>query len=141
MIDKAQQNSANALYEEGMSYNWRQDKSPANSALSRANLERAAALGHTKALREVAEMIFIGSGGPQNQEQALRLKWGAFKQGDNDALEELSAMLESYAESSTEPNDRRRAENAAQKAEAASELLRWLESYLYELVRLKNTES
>ncbi len=127
---------AKALYEEGMKYNWRQDKSPANAALSRATLECAAAMGHTKARRELAEMIFQGSGGPQNREHALWLKWSAFVRGDGEALEELSALLESYAESVTPPGARQRATDAARKAEEVSERVGWLGNYLHELARL-----
>lgn len=136
MTDKPQKDLAATLYEEGMKYNWRQDKSPANAALSRANLERAAALGHSKAIRELAEMIFQGSGGPQNQEYALWLKWSAFVRGDNEALEELSALLESFAESVTQPGARQRAIEATRKAEEVGERLGWLGNYLHDLARM-----
>jgi TPR repeat protein len=126
---------ADRLYAEGMKYNWRQNQSPANAALSRAAFERAANLGHTKALRELAEMVFLGSGGQMDQEQALWLKWSAFRQNDDDALEELVALLESYAESGLDGDEARRATKAAQKAEEAAEHLSYLGSYLFELVR------
>ena len=86
MTGKQELNDADALYEEGMKYNWRQNGSFANAALSRANLQQAAVLGHTKALRELAEMMFAGSGGPKDQEHALWLKWSAFCRGDQESL-------------------------------------------------------
>lgn len=133
MHEKSPQDFAEELYAEGMRYNWRGAASSANAMLSRATLERAAATGHTKALRELSEMMFQGSGGPQNQEQALWLKWSAVVRGDIDALEELSALLESYAESLTQPNGRQHASEGARKAEEASEKLQWLGSYLHGL--------
>ncbi len=136
MTHESRNDVGEELYEEGMKYNWRQSESPANAALSRATLERAAATGHTKAIREVAEMMFQGSGGPKNQEHALWLKWSAFVRGDSDALEELSALLESYAESMPQPNDRQRASDAARKTEEAAERLAWLQSYLHGVARL-----
>lgn len=138
MTDKPQNDPAEALYKEGMKYNWRQDKSPANATLSRATLESAAATGHTKALRELAEMMFQGSGGPRNQEHALWLKWSAFVRGDTEALEELSALLESYAEYVDQPDDRLRVNSAARKVEEASELLSWIGNYLHKLARLNS---
>jgi hypothetical protein len=137
MSDDPEKNLPEWLYAEGMKYNWRQDQSPANAALSRAAFERAANLGHTKALRELAEMIFLGSGGPKDQEHALWLKWSAFRRNDDEALEELVALLQSYAESGLAGSEQRRAINAAQKAEEAAERLSYLGGYLAELVREK----
>jgi len=136
MTDSAETNLAEFLYAEGMRYNWRQD-SPVNAALSRANLERAAALGHTKAMRELAEMVFVGSGGPVDAEQALLLKWSAFMKGDEESLEELACLLGSYAEGNVDSGTKKRAENAAQKAEDAVEGLRYVSSFVRELYRIK----
>lgn len=117
-------------YADGMQYNWRDAESPKNAMLARALLERAAALEHPKALRELAEMEFSGTGGPKNQEHALWLKWAAIVRGDHEALEELSALLETYAESIPNSLEKNRAAGAAAKAEAAGEALQWLGSYL-----------
>jgi hypothetical protein len=138
MSEKLQQSLADVLYEEGMQYNWRHAESPACAALSRANLERAAAMGHCKALREVAEMVFVGAGGVQNREHALWLKWSAFMRGDVEVLEDLSALLESYAEGLTQTTDVQRASSGARKAAEAKEHLQWLGGYLHELLREKN---
>ncbi len=137
MTDKSETNAAEALYAEGMKYNWRQNESPANAALSRANLERAAALGHTKAIRELAEMMFAGSGGPKDQEHALWLKWSACVRGDDESLEELAALLDSYAENVSDSGTQVRATNAARKSEEAYERLRYVGSFVHELFRTK----
>jgi TPR repeat protein len=135
MTDKTSANSAEEMYEEGMRYNWRQDQSLANSSLARALLERAARMNHTKAIRELAEMIFAGSGGPQNHTQALWLKWQAFVRGDYEALEELSDLLESYADIVTDSDSKLRARDAAKRVEEAYERLSGVGSYLAGLVR------
>ena len=137
MMEKPPANIAEALYDEGMRYNWRQAASPANAALARAGLERAASLGHMKALREAAEMMFLGSGGPKDEEHALWLKWAAFVRGDGDALEELSALLGSYAESASDPSAKRDAARAALQAEEADERLRRVGTYVHDLLRKK----
>lgn len=137
MTDMPEMNLAEVLYSEGMKYNWRQNESPANAALSRANLERAAALGHTKAIREFAEMMFAGSGGQKDQEHALWLKWSAFARGDDESLEELAALLDSYAENVADSGTQKRAVLAARKAEEADERLRYLRSFVHELFRTK----
>lgn len=141
MTDKPHLDIAEEIYAEGMKYNWREAESPANAMLARACLERAAATGHTKALRELSEMMFQGSGGLRNQEHALWLKWSACARGDFDAFEELSTLLESFALSLTHEDDRRRAIDGARKAEEVAEQLQWLKSYLHELVRLNLTQT
>jgi TPR repeat protein len=137
MNDTPELDLAEQLYAEGMKYNWRQSQSPANAALSRANLERAAALGHTKAIREFAEMMFAGSGGPKDEEQALWFKWSAFVKGDNESLEELATLLESYAENTADAGMQQRATTAARKAEEAHERLRSVRNFVHELIRMK----
>lgn len=141
MTDKPDLDIAATLYTEGMKYNWRHTESPANAALSRANLERAAALGHTKAIRELAEMIFVGSGGPKDEEHALWLKWAAFVRGDQESLEELSALLDSYSDNATDPEIRTRASNAARKTEEAEEQLRYVGGFVHELFRAKRVSA
>lgn len=131
MSDAPDKDLADELYREGMKYNWRGDDSLANSTLSRAAFERSASFGHTKALRELAEMMFLGSGGPREMEHALWLKWSAYRKNDEEALEELVALLESYAESGADPDNRRRADKAARKAEEAGEQLRCVSSFLH----------
>lgn len=137
MTDRPETNLAESLYAEGMKYNWRQNESLANAALSRANLERAAAMHHTKAIRELAEMMFVGSGGPKDQERALWLKWSASVRGDGDALEELADLLDSYAENVSDSETQAHATNAARKADEAFERLRYVGSFVHELFRTK----
>lgn len=137
MIGKPETNLAEILYAEAMKYNWRQNESPANATLQRANLERAAALGHTKSIRELAEMMFAGSGGPKDQEHALWLKWSAFVRGDDESLEELAALLDSYAENVSDSGTQARAANAARKTKEAYERLRYVGSFVHELFRTK----
>lgn len=67
---------ADDLYARGMRHNWRHSESLEQATLSRANLQQAASLGHLKAMRELAEMLYAGSGGPKDCEWALWLKWG-----------------------------------------------------------------
>lgn len=118
------------LYEQAMQHDWRQPESPAHAALARGLLERAAHGGHKKALRELAEMMFAGVGGPHEPERALALKWNAFKLGEIEALEELSALLGSYAEELIKPEEQSRSKRAADKAEEAYELVKWIDSYI-----------
>jgi len=122
--------SLQQLYEQAMQHNWREAESPAHAALARGMLERAAHGGHSKALRELAEMMFYGAGGPKEPERAIALKWRSLMLGEVEALEELSALLETYSEDQIKPDDRSRSKAAADKAEAAYELLRWIESYV-----------
>lgn len=137
MSDTLGNELANRLYAEGMQYNWRGDESLANATLSRAAFERSAALGHTKAQRELAEMMFLGSGGPKDMERALWLKWSAYRKNDEEALEELVALLESYAEFGVDSDSQRRAGNAARKVEEARGHLRYVGDFLHALVREK----
>jgi hypothetical protein len=125
-----EKDSLQDLYEQAMQHDWRQAESPSHAAFARALLERAAAGQHTKALRELSEVMFAGVGGPREPERALALKWAAFKRGDTEALDELSALLGSYSEEMIKALDRERAKVAAEKAEQAYVLISWIESYL-----------
>jgi len=125
--------SLHLLYEQAMQHNWREAESPAHAALARGMLERAAHGGHRKALRELAEMMFFGTGGPTEPERAIGLKWKAVMLGEVEALEELSALLGTYSEAQIKPDDRSRSKAAADKAAAAYELLRWIEGYVSQL--------
>ncbi|SJM92021.1 hypothetical protein [Crenothrix polyspora] len=129
---------AQFLYEEGMRYNWRGPDSGANAAVARASFEQATRLRHPRAMRELAEMMFVGSGGAKEQERALQLKFHAARLGEIEALEELSALLGSYAEEQVKPSERNRAELAAKKAEQAGELLHYLGSYIAGLAPLSH---
>lgn len=131
---------AEALYTEGMEYDWRQDKSPAAATLARAAFQQSATMGHTGALRSLAHMIFDGRGGGQDQKQALLLLWSAFRRGDRDALEELSDMLGSYAEV-TSPSKHKQAEQMAQKVGEVAALVSFIESFMHELVRERAGDS
>jgi hypothetical protein len=124
------QESLQVLYEQAMEHNWRQAESPAQTALARGLLERATHGGHSKALRELSEMMFVGAGGPREPERAIALKWKSFIRGEIEALEDLSALLESYSEDQIRPDDRNRSKAAADKAEAAHQLISWIESYV-----------
>ena len=97
---------AEKLYREGLNYNWREGHLPENLMCARAAFTNAARLGHVKAGREVAEMIFFGSGGPKDMEEALLRMWNAYGKNDEEALDELVALLESYAESDLAPEKR-----------------------------------
>lgn len=94
-------NLAEQLFNEGMKYDWHQDKSPAAATLARAAFQQAATMGYPKAIRALAHMTFEGRGGFKDKEHALLMLWSAFAiNGDHESLEELSDMLESYAEES-----------------------------------------
>jgi TPR repeat protein len=131
-MDESSQSHERAqfLYEEGKKYNWRGPESGANVAVARAAFEQAASLRHPKAMCELADMMFVGSGGAKEQERALQLKFHAARLGEIGALEELSALLGSYAEEQVKPSERSRAELAGKKAEQAGELLHYLASYI-----------
>ena len=90
MNEKASDDSADRLYAEGMKHDWRQDQSLAAATLARATFHQAATVGHSKAIRALAHMIFEGRGGSQDREQALLLLWSAFLCGDHDSLDELA---------------------------------------------------
>lgn len=93
-------NLAEQLFNEGMKFDWNQDKSPAAATLARANFQQSATMGYPKAIRALAHMTFEGRGGFKDQEHALLMLWSAFIKGDHESLDELSDMLESYAEES-----------------------------------------
>ena len=138
MSDHNDRDLADKLYAEGMKYNWRGNESLANGTFSRAAFERSGNLGHTKALRELAEMMFLGEGGPKDMEHALWLKWTAYRRNnDEETLEELVDLLESYAESGLHPDLQRRAESASGNVKEAREKLRYVDGFLRELVREK----
>ncbi len=77
--------------------------------------------------------MFEGSGGAAEPERALSLKLSAALRGDQAALEELSDLLESYAESQVRMQDKQRAMLAAEQAQQAYQSLQWLSSYIQEL--------
>ena len=132
------QDLAQSLYEQGLKYDWRDPDSGANAAFARAAFEQAAKHRHPKALRELAEMMFAGSGGAKEQERAIHLLWQAVRLGEVEALDELSALLGSYAEEQLRPSDRTRAELAAEKAEQAHQLMSYLDSYIHDLSPLSH---
>ena len=93
---------------------------------------------HTKTLRELAEMMLFGAGGPKDMEHALWLKWTAYRRNnDEETLEELVDLLKSYAESGLHPDLQRRAESAALNVEEAREELRYVDGFLRRLVHEK----
>jgi TPR repeat protein len=114
MTDKTDDSTADMLFAEGMKYDWRQSQSLRAATLARAAFQQAATMGHTKALRALAHMIFEGSGGGQDREQALLFLWSSFRQGDHNALEELVDLLESHTESIENLDNRKAALETAQ---------------------------
>ena len=134
MPQREEMKPGEALYKEALQYNWK--ASAVSTMTARAGFERAAALHHTGALRELAEMMFAGAGGPREQERAIGVKWTAVRLGDIEALEDLSAMLESYAEELLrDGGDSERAARASANAEKAHELLMSLGSYVDDVCR------
>ena len=90
---------AENLYTEGKKHNWRQSKAPEAASLARACFERAAAMGHSRAIRDLAHMVYEGNGGERREERAFCLLWFAAVR-DLEALGELADMLESFGEKS-----------------------------------------
>jgi hypothetical protein len=131
--DKAE---AERLYLKAKQYNWR-DK-PGDAALARPLFASAAHLGHVRAKCDLAGMMFVGQGGPKEQAKAMAITWQAFAPDDVGPLEELSDLLHSHAEALVDPVEKRRAINAAEKAENAFEFLQYVSGYLNELVRLES---
>ena len=143
MTNNVNNSSAELLFAEGMKYDWRQSQSPAAATLARANFQQAATMGHTKAIRALAHMIFEGNGGEQDREHALLLLWSAFLRGDHDALQELVDLLESYAESIENPYSRKVASETAQRTEELDMRLQQVGAFMRELAseRLSRTSS
>ena len=137
--DSEKKSPAEALYKEGMSQNLQSGS--ASKTLARANFERAASLGHMKALRALSEMTYVGSGGEKNPELALHYKWNAFLRDQQalEALEELASLIGSYAEELK--GDRKaseRANKAAEHAEQAYEHLEYVSEFLSGLALNRN---
>ncbi len=122
--------SAEELYRNGLEKNWRGSGEGMDAALARAMFERSASMGHVGGIRELAEMMFVGSGGSSEPERALLLKLQAARRGSVEALDELAAMLAEYSEQQVRQLDREKASAAALKAEEAHARIRWLENYL-----------
>ena len=85
MTENTSENPADILYAEGMKYDLRQDKSLAAATLARASFQQAASMGHTKAIRALAHMVFEGNGGGKDREQAILMLWSAFLRGDHES--------------------------------------------------------
>jgi urease gamma subunit len=141
MTDKVLENPADMFYAEGKKYDWRQDQSPAAATLARAAFQRAAAMNHTGAIRALAHMIFDGRGGGQDREHALLLLWSAFLLRDNDALEELEDMLESYAETSEAPSTERAASEAAHHVEELGKQLSRVGTFMHALAHERSSRN
>lgn len=135
MSDKPPKNPADLLFRDGMNYDYKQDQSPAAATLARANFQQAATMGHVKALRALAHLIYEGRGGPQDCEQAMLMLWSAFNRGDHEALEELADMLGTYAEAATDPSCKRAATSASGNIEELDRLLGQVSNYMHELRR------
>ena len=141
MADKTQETPADMFYLEGMKYDWRQAQSPAAATLARANFHHAATMGHTKAIRALAHMIFDGSGGAQDREHALLLLWSTFLRGDNEALEEIVDMLETYAETTEEPATGKDATVAARRVEELNERLEQVGNFMRALAMKRSARN
>ena len=124
---------AERLYAEGKKFDWKQDKSPAAATLARANFQQAASMGHKGAVRALAHLVYEGCGGETDQSKGLLLLWSAYRRGDQDALEEFTDLLATYAEEANSPEHRRTgAQVAAALAEARLTLAR-AESFMHRL--------
>jgi TPR repeat protein len=143
MTDKTDDSPADMLFAEGMKYDWRQTQSLGAATLARAAFQQAATMGNTKAIRALAHMIFEGSGGGRDREQALLLLWSSFLKGDHNALEELVDLLESYTESIENPSNRKETLATAQCIEELDMRLQQVGVFMRELAskRLNLTPS
>ena len=137
MTDKTTETPADLLFEEGMKYDLRQDKSLAAATFARAAFQQAASMGHTRAIRALAHMVFEGNGGGQDREHALLLLWSAFLRGDHESLGEFADMLETYGESPNIPFPSKVVSDAARQAEEIVDRLARLRYFVDELVRNK----
>ena len=135
MSDKSNQSPADVLFSEGMKYDLSQDKSPASATLARAAFNQAATMGHTKALRALALMIYDGKGGGEDKEQAILMLWSAFLKQDTEALDELNEILESYSETLQESNEKRYAANAAKQVEELNSCLSAISGFMHTIAR------
>lgn len=133
MSDKPAKSSADLLYREGMNYDYKQDQSPAAATLARANFQQAATMGHVKALRALAHLIYEGRGGPQDREQAMLMLWSAFNRGDHEALGDLADMLGTYAEEITDPSRKRAATSTSGNIEELNRRFGLVSYYMHEL--------
>jgi TPR repeat protein len=131
MMSAENKAEADRFYNEAKQYNLR-DK-PGDAALARSLFASAARLGHVQATCDLAGMMFEGFGGPKEQAKAMAIKWQAFASNDVEPLEELSELLHSYADALTDPAEKRRALSAAEKADQAFELLRYVSIFVREL--------
>lgn len=137
MTDEITENPADLFFAEGMKYDLRQDESLAAATFARAAFQQAASMGHTRAIRALAHMVFEGSGGGQDKEHALLLLWSAFLRGDHESLEEFADMLETYSESPNIPFPGKVVSDAARQAEDIVDRLTRLRYFVDELVRNK----
>jgi TPR repeat protein len=135
MSNDNQQNPADYLFSEGMKYDLKQDKSPAAASLARANFQQAATMGHTRAVRALAHLIYEGRGGPQDMEKGLLLLWSAFRRGDHDALEELGDLLASYSEQVLEPSNKGRVAGIAETIDELNHGLERVSGLMHEIAR------
>ena len=134
MSDKPAKNPADLLFREGMNYDYKRDQSPATT-LARANFQQTATMGHVKALRALAHLIYEGRGGLQDREQEMLKLWSAFNKSDHEALGELADMLETNAEEVIDPSRKRAATSISGNIEELNRLLGPISNHMHELVR------
>ena len=138
MAEEENTSPANHLYAEGKKYDWKQDRSPPAATLARANFQQAASMGHQGAVRALAHLIYEGRGGPQDREHGLLLLWSAFKRGDDDALEELSDLLATYAEEAGHSAQASKAAVLANTVEEVNVGLGKISSFMDELAHIRS---
>lgn len=121
------------FYREGMKYDLNQDRSPSAATSARAAFQQASMLGHLKATRALAHLIYEGRGGAMDQEHALMLLWSCFLKGDHGSLQELEDMLESYAEQNPPPSSARTASFAAQNVKKMIPAVEYVHGFMLSL--------
>ena len=133
--DEGEHDTAEALFNEGKKYDWRQDRSPVAATLARANFEQAASLGHTRAIRALGHMVYDGRGGSQDKEYGILVLWSAFRLGDQGALEEVEDMLETYAKTHSSPSVGTEVVNAASYLREIRHRLGHVEKFMHSMAR------
>jgi hypothetical protein len=119
---------AEQLYQKAKRLNWRNDAGDA--ALAYAYLENAAGKGHTRAKFDWALMMSFGAGGPKDPARAMGLMLSVFAPEGLEPLDSLVEQLQACAADGLVPDEQDRAERAAEKAEQAVELLRYVFAYV-----------
>lgn len=139
MIDSEYPNPAELLFTEGKQFDWKQNESPAAATLARANFQQAAKMGHIAAARALAHMVYEGRGGSADKVQGLLILWSAFRKGDFEALEEISDLLASFSENTTEGHLNTRSAQISESLETAVDTLKKVNNFMLELALEKGS--